>query len=465
MQISLNITQAQTQSLVMTQEMHQVIEMMQLSQEELEARLEVELSENPALVPELEGRDLEVDAQEKDEKKDDLEDIDWDKLIENSREGFERSFSSSSIWDDLPPIEQNYSPDETLSEHLLEQLGVSYGPDDELYAAEIIIHNLNEKGYLDCTYEEVMELAGCDLDAVEGAIILVREFEPIGCGARNLKECLCFQAILLYPQDPYFVPLLESQFERFIPMHFAEIAESMDMDIEDVEEYFNMVRAEFESEPGRPFNSHRTTHIRPDIEIAKQNDEWVVISTDNGNPKLRLSAMYEQLKKQNGGGKDTEFLDKAMKQARFLVENIYRRENTLKLIVESILQFQLGFFEFGREFQRPLVLRDVAEDTGLHESTVSRLTSKKYALTSKGMLELKSLFSPGLTTIHGGVISTEAVKVKIDRMVREELKIKPLSDSAISKRLLDDGIKIARRTISKYREELRIPSSQERRRR
>lgn len=226
-----------------------------------------------------------------------------------------------------------------------------------------------------------------------------------------------------------------------------------------------MMLDSFETEPGRPYASSNAIAIKPDVEIVKRNEDWVVLSTDNGNPKLRLSAIYERLTREKSASEDQAFLDKAMKKARYLVENIYRRENTMKRVMESLVQYQIAYFEYGEDFLRPLVLRDVAEDTGLHESTVSRLTSGKYMQTPSGLFEIRLLFQTGIKTIHGGTVASDVVKRKVERFIQNENLKKPLSDSAIAKRLLEDGIKLARRTVSKYREELRIPSSQERRRR
>ena len=469
MQLRLNISQTQTQTLLLTPQMQQVIEMMQYTQAEIEQMLELELSENPALQPLLE-QEKEDQPSDQDKAGDASsteadDNIDWKALLDNAREGYERNFSPSSVWDDLPPIEQNYSVDSTLIDVLLEQLGYAYGPEDELRAAESIILNLDERGYLDCSYDEICRQAEVDMDTVEGAILLVRELDPIGCGARNVKECLCFQAALKYPEDPFFVPLIQAHLERFKPLHFDEIAEDMDMDPEDVAEYHQMMITEFETEPGRPYASTQVVAIKPDVEIVKRDGDWVVLSTDNGNPKLRLAAIYERLTQEKSEGEDQAFLDKAMKKARYLVENIYRRENTMKRIMESMVQFQIAYFEFGEAFLRPLVLRDVSEDTGFHESTISRLTSGKYMQTPSGLFEIRMLFQTAIKTIHGGTVASDVVKLKVGTFIQNETPNKPLSDSAIAKRLLEDGIKIARRTVSKYREELRIPSSQERRRR
>lgn len=469
MQLRLNISQTQTQTLLLTPQMQQVIEMMQYTQAELEQMLELELSENPALQPLLEDEkdDKENSELEKKELTSEESDdqIDWKSLLENAKEGYDKSFSPSSVWDDLPPIEHNHSVGSTLIDVLLEQLGFAYGPEDELRAAESVILNLDERGYLDCTYEDICEQAQVDMDTVEGAILLVRELEPIGCGARSLKECLCFQAALLFPEDPFFVPLLEAHLDRFKPLYFNDIAEEMDMDPEDVAEYHSMMLESFEVEPGRPFATSQAIAVKPDVEIVKREGDWVVLSTDNGNPKLRLASIYERLSREKSANEDQAFLEKAMKKARYLVENIYRRENTMKRVMESLVQFQIAYFEYGEDFLRPLVLKDVAEDTGLHESTVSRLTSGKYMQTPSGLFEIRLLFQTGIKTIHGGTVASDVVKRKVEKFIKNENPNKPLSDSAIAKRLMEDGIKLARRTVSKYREELRIPSSQERRRR
>ena len=465
MQLRLNISQTQTQTLLLTPQMQQVIEMMQYTQAEIEQMLELELSENPALQPLLdEEKDDNVDEKPAETSEDD-DNIDWKALLDNAKEGYERNFSPSSVWDELPPIEQNHSVESSLIDVLLEQLGFAYGPEDELRAAESVILNLDERGYLDCTHQDICEQAEVDMDAVEGAILLVRELEPIGCGGRDLKECLSFQAELLYPEDPFFVPLIQAHLERFKPIYFNDIAEEMDMDPEDVAEYHRMMLDSFETEPGRPYASSQAIAVKPDVEIVKREDDWVVLSTDNGNPKLRLAAIYERLTRENPESKDQAFLEKAMKKARYLVENIYRRESTMKRVMESMVQFQIAYFEFGEAFLRPLVLRDVAEDTGLHESTISRLTSGKYMQTPSGLFEIRLLFQTAIKTIHGGTVASDVVKLKVGTFIKNENPKKPLSDSAIAKRLLEDGIKIARRTVSKYREELRIPSSQERRRR
>jgi RNA polymerase sigma-54 factor len=479
--MDLTLQLKQQQKLVMTTQMQQAFHLLQLNGLELEDALMQELEENPALELVQDRPDILTEAellqrtelQNQNIKESEIKngsgegEFDWQALLENGKAVSAKSHGMAGgyIYSDLPPIEQNLTASETLYNHLLEQFRLEFSTTGERRAGEFILGCLDRNGFLDASYEEVMDRTDTDLDDVEGAVLIIRELEPIGCGARNAVECLVFQAEINYPEDPFFVGIIQEHLEDLTKKKYDSIGNTIDMHPEDVEEYHKML-LEFNPKPGNAFSDSEDTSVTPDVKIIKVGEEWQVISNDDGMPRVRINSMLQKLiKEKKLEGKEKAFADDKLKKAQFFIESIYRREQTLLRVTRSILSRQLEYFEFGPEFLRPLVLRQVAEDVELHESTVSRSTANKYVEIPTGVIELKSLFCSGVSGMFGEEYAAEAIQFKIKRLVSQEDSKKPYSDQKIKDIFSAEGINIARRTVAKYGEIAGIGSSRARKKR
>ena len=479
MSINLSLNLSQQQKMVMTMQMHQAFQLLQVTGQELEDALLEEIRENPLLeLEDLERSltDAEVTQllQQREQQAENLEDnngaaegeIDWEALIESGVFASDnKGVVGGYAFQDLPPPEQNYAGNSTLYEHLMEQFRLEISTDGERRAGEFILASLDHNGFLDASYDDVTLFAeDVDMDDVEGAILIIRELEPIGCGARNMIESLVFQAEILHPEDPFFPDLIRNHLDAFSKKAYQTIAEMEEMHPEDVEEYHLML-LDMNPRPGNAFGGELQPSITPDVRILKVGEEWTVVSNDDGIPKIRLNQRFLKMMQQKSLSKEEKaFVEEYRKKAEFFLHSLQRREQTITRVTRSILGRQLEYFEFGEEFLRPLNLHHVAEDTGLHESTVSRSTAHKYVETPNGVLELKWLFCSGVKGIYGEEYAAQAIQCKIKRFVIKENRLKPYSDQAMQNMLAEEGIQIARRTITKYREAIGIGSSRERKR-
>lgn len=470
MALNFKLDTRMTQSLVMTPRLQQAIKLLQYNHQELVTHIGEALLENPALetVPEAEGgiedaqRALETKAEKLDNEAAEQQngatnEIDWEKFLAQANERGPSIPSGGTVHDDLPPIETNLTYGESLADHLIEELHLLRCSDDERLAAEEIIGNLDERGYLDATVEGIAQELGMPFEDVEFARTMVMELDPVGCGAKDLAECLVAQARLHFPEDPTFEPILRDHLGNLERRNYQAIAKTLDLDLEDVVEYHRMI-LELEPHPGRNYTTDEPRYITPDVYVMKMNGEWQVFLNEDGIPDLKVSRYYEKVLA-NGSKEDREYIQDKLRGAAFLIQSINRRRSTIRRVMESILKFQRDYFENGVEHLRPLILEDVAQDIDVHMSTVSRVTSNKYAHTPHGILELKYFFTTGVKQDVGGDMAAEAIKSRIKALVAAEDSKKPLSDSAIERVLKADGISVARRTVAKYREQLGILSS------
>lgn len=483
--MALSIQQRQTlsQQLVITQRLQQAIQLLQLNHVELVQAVQNEMLENPTLeeIPgtvshEVSDAERRVQEGVSQSAQDTVEqnngnaegNIDWQKYLEQQGDQGSafRNAAGPSRYDDLPPIETNLVADASLSEHLMWQLGMQSCTDDERTAAVAIIHSLDHRGWLDMGVEQVAVESGVsDLDAVEGALLIIQSLDPIGCGTSGLIECLIVQAQHHWPEDPFIQRILTDHIPDLEVRNYPAIAKALELQMEDVVEYHKMLQV-LEPWPARPFSSTNHQYITPDIEVVKVGEEWQIVQNEDGLPRLRVSPYYRQVLSGPASTKeDKQYIKERMDSADFLIKSIFKRQRTIHKVVESIMRRQRGFFDQGPELLSPMVLRDVADEIGVHESTVSRVTTNKYLQCPHGIFELKYFFNAGLSRSGAGDIANEAVKQHIKRLVADEDVKKPLSDSALGKLLLQKhGIKIARRTVAKYREQLGIlPSSQRKR--
>jgi RNA polymerase sigma-54 factor len=460
----------------MTPRLQQAIKLLQYSHLEMVEHVQEAILENPTLevVPDSEGahmsdgeRQLHDDAakgakEESDQRNGAEGSIDWERLIAESGQNTRTSapsMSGGTIYDDLPPIETNLTYGESLADHLIWQLTMLKCGVAEESVCHVIIHNLDDRGYLAVSLEELAESESVDMPLALEALEIVQTLDPLGCGARDLCECLVIQSRARFPEDPYFERFFTEEHLRHLERrNYSALAKTFGMELEDVIEYHRMLQ-DFEPYPGRGFGVSSARYITPDIYVEKRGDEWCVLLNEDGMPDLRVSRYYQKVL-QNASKKDKDYILDKLRGAEFLIKSINKRRKTIRRVTESILKYQSAFFDNGVGELRPLVLQEVADDIGVHMSTVSRVTSNKYLHTPHGLFELKYFFSAGVRQQDGEDMAAEAIKSKIRSLVQDEDKKKPLSDQAIANFLKETGVSVARRTVAKYREAMGIlPSS------
>ncbi len=467
-----------TQQLRMTPQLQQAIKLLQLSRMELITAVRQEMVENPVLEEIQEVEAVQVDPPQAEpkisekleevrvEERDAADKIDWDSFLENYSAPTPANSYKGLGGDELPGVDQTLSTSESLTEHLMEQVRLSGMNEDEEYIATLIIGNLDESGYLrGSTIEEIAEDAEASPEDVEFVLSVVHEFDPVGVGARDLRECLLIQIQRLYPEDQLTHDIIDEHIPNLERKSYQRIAKALNVSLEDVHRSAKRV-ATLEPKPGREFADADPRYITPDIYIYKIGDDYVPVLNEDGMPKLRISGYYrrELARKKAEGEKDEvkDYIQDKLRGAMWLIRSIHQRQTTIVKVTESIIKFQKDFFEKGVEHLKPLVLRDVAEDIDMHESTVSRVTTNKYVHTPRGTFELKYFFNSSITNLDGDDLASEAVKAKIRDIISNENPKKPLSDAKIVKILAEEGIDIARRTVAKYREMMGILSSAKR---
>ncbi len=466
----------QTQQLVMTPQLQQAIRLLQYNHVEMVDVLEEAMKENPVLettnleepLPDTEN-DGRTDAESLERltkepehsESADVFGVDWESYLESY--GADRS-PIRSVEDDLPPIETRVTYHDNLFRYLLDQLRMSPLAEEDRKIALQIIGNIDERGYLDIEIDELAVSLGVDANEVERVLACVQEFDPSGVAARNLQECLLNQARLLDPPDPLAVKIIEEVFDVLQQGRLDRLARHFKVPLDEIKKASKAILA-LEPKPGRPFLDQDTIYVVPDISVIKVGDDYVVVLNDDGVPGLRISSFYqEQLSSGASSSNAKDYIQEKMRSAVWLIRSIHQRRRTIHKVTESILKFQREFFDKGMDYLKPLVLKDVAADIDMHESTISRVTTNKYVQTPRGIFELKFFFNSAIS--HGtDAIASESVKNQILRIVKNEDSRKPVSDKQIVDLLARDDIRIARRTVAKYREMLDIPSSSKRRKR
>ncbi len=480
-----------TQQLVMTPQLQQAIKLLQLSRLELVGLLQRELEENPVLEEVLEGDDgssasgaadggagdvapgpgaeatrsegddgesAGADGEPSDAEK--FADVDWQSYVDSRPLTGMREASA----DDRPSIENTLTRRETLSEHLLWQLQLASFPVEEEVAARFIIGNLDDRGYLRSSTQELARQSGVREEVVEAALQKVQEFDPAGVAARDLRECLWLQVRALDIHDPLVLRIIDEQLDALIRRDFRGVARALGVTIEAVAAA-SAVIGRLEPRPGRAFGGDDPIYIVPDIYVYQIGDDFHVMLNDDGLPRLRINGLYRQvLSKQNPISKDTkDYVHDKVRSAMWLIKSIHQRQRTIYKVMQSIIKHQREFFEKGINYLKPLNLRDVADDIEMHESTVSRVTTNKYTYTPQGIFELKYFFNSSINRLRGDAVASESVKERIRRLITNEDPRRPLSDQRIAEMLKVANIDIARRTVTKYRESMNMLSSTKRR--
>jgi len=457
-----------SQKLVMTQSLQQAIKLLQMSKLELNDTLQQELLENPILEDAGEVGELGDAPEEKSPENE--EQTFEDKLDQIDMEAYYQEYLGDynprperEVYDasDRPNFENLVTRLESLREHLERQLGLLPISDTGFEIGLEIIGNINDDGYLVCELEEIAEKGEWPMEAVKEIWEMIRDFDPAGVGARNLRECLEIQIAYSEWAGTDVETILLDHFDLLKQERYKELMNVMNLDRETLQEYRTAIRS-FDPKPGRAFAPMPPQYIQPDVYIVKVDDEYVVQLNDEGTPRLRVSSSYPRILKKSDKEASNYIKDK-FKSAMWLIKSLDQRNRTIYKVAESLVRHQRDFFEKGVEHMKPLVLREVADDIGMHESTVSRVVNNKYVHTPRGVFELKYFFRSGLSSAFGEDVSSLAVKEKIRKLCAEESPKKPYSDATIVKILGREGIQIARRTVAKYREELGIPSSSKRR--
>jgi RNA polymerase sigma-54 factor len=468
-----------SQKLIMTPSLQQAIKLLQLSKLELQEVLNQELLENPLLDESAEEAKPEDTAEEtkaeneseeakktevKEEKeKDSFDEIDYDAYFQDY---IEYGYNPRGMGEEHEefPIENTLTRPPNLSDHLTWQLSMSDASPRTKEIAQFIIGNIDEDGYLRASVEETMTSGGYATEEVEIAVAAVQSLDPIGVGARDLRECLLLQLRFLEVDAPLVEVIVRDHWDEFMQRKFVSLSKTLGIDMKSLENIVEIIK-HLDPKPGRKYSNERAIYVEPDVYVHKVGDEYVIVLNEDGMPKLRINSGYRSMLNSMDSKQDGEtvnYIKDKIRSAVWLIKSLDQRQRTIYKVAESIVKHQREFLEKGIDFLRPLVLRDVADDIQMHESTVSRVVSNKYMHTPRGLFLMKYFFHSGIDSDTGEDISSLTVKKKIQSFIENEDPRKPLSDSKIMKILNDEGINIARRTVAKYRDELNIPSSTDR---
>jgi len=459
------------QKLILTPSLQQAIKLLPMSTLELSDLLNQEMVENPMLeeVPTEELQPAEAaqtqektDPEQQPNKTDTWDDQDYEYFFGDYLDDGYRPRAPQEV-KELPPIENTLSTSSSLADHLMWQLSMQ--TDDPL-TREIgtaIVGNLDDDGALVASLEELASMGPWPAADVERALRLVQSFDPTGVAARDLQECLLLQLRHLGLEGTPTEKIVTEHLRLLQNHQVPEIARKMAMSIEDLKEHIEIIR-HLDPKPGSRYNPSQSQYVIPDVYVMKVEDQYVAVLNEDGLPQMRISPVYRRLLDKNTENTDETraYVKDKFRSALWLIKSVEQRQKTIHKVANSIINFQRDFLDQGIEHLRPLVLRDVANDIGMHESTVSRVVTNKYMHTPQGVFEMKYFFHSGINSQYGESVSSVTIKQRIRKIIENEDPRKPLSDSKIVSILQREGLELARRTIAKYREELKIPTSNQR---
>ncbi len=463
------LVQTQSQRLMLTQKMQQALQVLQLSGLELEAYVQQELETNPMLeVIPKEPVPVEINAKAESQPEghdaaqfDDVAfDLDafasrWDQKL---REGQDMSVNRDMA-DRRDFYENSITREDSFSALLMNQVRMAFDNPKLVEVAEFIIGELDDRGYFTGSLEDIARMTETPLDEVERVLYRVQKFEPTGVGARDATECLLLQINAEYPNEEQLKVLVAEHLDDLQKRQIPKIAKDMGITPERVEDLKELLST-LNPWPGREFSGEPTQYVTPDLEVEKVDDEFVVRLTNERVPDLQINGMYRRMTKDKGMGKDDKvYIRQKLESAKWLIRNIEQRQETILRIGIAIVEVQEDFLRHGVERIKPLTLQEIATKVGVHEATVSRTTRGKYIQTPQGLFELKYFFSPGLKSSNGEDQSSKSVQSVIRKIIDAEDKKKPLSDQKIADMLAKEGLTIARRTVTKYREGMNIPAT------
>lgn len=473
----------------MTPQLQQAIKLLQLNRMELQEVVTQEMMENPILeeltdTPDGESTtsdemkaenpaDPESDQRREEEsyiapttKEEQLvagkDDFNWESYVEEFNSNSSSAPSMREINEELPSFENILTKTTSIEDHLAWQLSMAALTDQERKLGELIIGNLSDDGYFNANLVDVAAEAEMELEDAEEVLKIVQNFDPVGVASRNLQECLAIQARFMVPRQPLVEKIIENHLGDLERKNYQAVAKAVGLPLDKVIEAIKLI-LEFEPKPGRSFHTGDTQYITPDIYVYKVAEEFVIVLNEDGMPKLRISPYYKNIlasaqKDQNKTTK--EYVQDKLRSAVWLIRSIHNRQKTIYKVTDAIVKRQRDFFEKGVQQLKPMILKDVANDIGMHESTISRVTTNKFVHTPVGIFELKYFFNSSINAADGSdALASEAVKEKIRQMVSKEDQKNPLSDQKIVELLRVENIDIARRTVAKYRDMLGILSS------
>lgn len=471
MRMGYGLNVEQTQKLIMTPELRQAITVLQLSSLELEMYIDQQLQENPLLELREEGERNEANEFEQGETKEKKEepekeyDVDWQEYFQDSSDlGFpktERNTEHSEF-----TYENFLSLAPTLVEHLMFQLNLSSCSEKIRKIAEYLIGNIDEHGYLQASLEDCGNRLGITLSEAEEALKLVQTFDPPGVGARTLQECLLIQVDQLGVNNNLLRQVIENHLMDLAKGKLGRMAQMLGVTVQEIQRLADFIKT-LDPKPGRNFSSSNDTrYIVPDIVLEKVEGEYVILVNDSAVPRLTINSTYRAVLYQdkNADPKTRRFVETKLNAAAWLIRSIEQRRLTLYKVASCLVELQKEFLDYGVKYLKPLNLKRVADLVGLHESTVSRATSNKYIQTPQGVFEMKYFFSSGLNNSAGTMTSAESIKKMLQEIVASEDAKSPYNDQKIAEIFKQRGIKISRRTVAKYRDELGIAPIRKRKR-
>lgn len=465
-----------TQQLVMTPQLQQAIKLLQLSRLELVESIQQELMENPF----LEELDAEVaDTAPSPQNLDDYESAhndsesrasedlmrtaDWENYLGEFSSVTKQSMGRElEVPEEGLSLEARLTSQPTLEGHLSWQMRLSNFTQAEIEIGEVIIGNLDSRGYLQASVEELQTLLHDVTDAdVERVVQRIQRLDPVGVAARTVQECLLVQMDVLQMTDPVLTSLVREHLEDLEKHRYKPLIKKFRISMEDLKNYLDMLQV-LDPMPGSNFFSGEPQYVSPDVFVHQYGEDFVIILNEEGFPRLQLNSYYmENVQARTSTEKD--YFSEKVRSAEWLMKSLYQRQRTLYKVMESIVRFQRGFFEHGVSKLKPLILKEVAEDIGMHESTVSRITTSKYVATPHGIYELKFFFNSALELDDGSQVGSESVKALIKQLIGDENPKRPLSDEQIGEILKQKlEVNIARRTVAKYRTAMNIESSSKR---
>ncbi|MCX6544454.1 MAG: RNA polymerase factor sigma-54 [Acidobacteria bacterium] len=460
------------QKLILTPSLQQAIKLLPMSTLELADLLNQEVVENPLLEEAslddaqsseaASSEKAEGDAEAAAPKTDTWDDNDYAYFFGDYLDDGYRARTQQEV-KELPPIENTLSTSSSLSDHLQWQLSLQTTDDTTREIGDAIIGNLDDDGYLVASVDEIATMGGWSAEDVETALRIVQQFDPVGVAARDLQECLSLQ-LQHIDHDTSVAETIVTEHLRLLQNHqVPEIARKLGMTIDEVKEHVELIR-HLDPKPGSQYNRADSHYVIPDVYVVKVEDQYVALLNEEGLPQLRISPVYRRLldKGADNTAETRAYVKDKFRSALWLIKSVEQRQKTIHKVATSIITYQREFLDQGIEFLRPLVLRDVANDIGMHESTVSRVVTNKYMHTPQGVFEMKYFFHSGISSSYGENVSSVTIKQRIRKIIGAEDAKKPLSDSKIVSILQREGLVLARRTIAKYREELKIPTSNQR---
>jgi RNA polymerase sigma-54 factor len=472
------------QQLTMTPQLQQAIRLLQLSTLELQTEIQEALESNPMLeVVEEGGGETPEETRSREEEAGSVDAT--DRAVDKQEDAIPNDLPTDSDWEDTfdsytPPasrapdseftgLEQADHSSESLHEHLQWQLNLTHFSDTDLTIATAIVDAIDDDGYFASSVEEIHQALAQDLDIevdeVEAVLHRIQDFDPPGIAARDLRECMLLQLRYYDPETPWLAEarrVVEDYFDLLAKREFATLMRRMKLSEAELQQVVQLIQG-LNPRPGGQITDNQPEYIIPDVFVRKIKGQWRVELNPEVTPKLGINSYYADMAKHNNS-KDAAFLKNNLQEARWFLKSLKSRNETLLKVATCIVERQRGFFEYGEEAMKPMVMHDIAEAVEMHESTISRVTTKKYMHTPRGIFELKYFFSSHVGTATGGECSATAIRAILKKLIAAENPAKPLSDNKLASLLADQGINVARRTVAKYREAMSIAPSNERKR-